>query len=98
MMTTSLTARSLLTAFVSLALGSAAAAAERAMVLPANMKVLNCAMPDKDFRFLGSDAPGQLFFPGEPVNVRLALKKSEGDFAIEIQEITSRDPEKKIEG
>ena len=79
-------------------LSAVATAAERAMVLPANMKVLNCAMPDKDYRFLGSDAPGQLFLPGEPVNIRLALKKSEGDFAIEIQEITTRDPEKKIEG
>jgi len=78
--------------------GSVALAAERALVLPANMKVLNCAMPEKDNRFLGSNAPGQLFLPGEAVNVRLALKKTDEPLAIEIQEITTRDPERKTEG
>jgi len=77
---------------------SAASAAERCIVLGSNMKVLNCAMPDKDFRFLGSNAPGQLFLPGERVSIQIALKQSEGDFALEIQEVTTRDPEKKIEG
>jgi len=79
-------------------LSGAALAAEKSLVLPANMKALNCTMPEKDNRLLGSSAPGQLFLPGEPVAVRLALKKTDEPLAIEIQEITTRDPERKIEG
>jgi hypothetical protein len=80
------------------ALAGVAASGERSLVLPANMKALNCAMPEKENRFLGSSAPGQLFLPGEAVNVRLALKKTDEPLAVEIQEITTRDPERKIEG
>jgi len=76
--------------------GAGAAAAEHPLVLKANMDVLRCSAPDADHRFLGSSAPGQLFLPGEPVSVKLALKKSDEKLAIEIQEITTRDPEKTI--
>mgnify|MGYP000106109465 CR=1 FL=1 len=80
------------------AVGCVASAAEKSLVLPANMKVLDCAMPDKDARFLGSSAPGQLFLPGEPVNITLALRKTDEALAIEIREITTRDPERRIAG
>jgi hypothetical protein len=82
------------------ALAPAAWGAEQGpLVLPENMKVLRCAMPDAKFRFAGSNAPGQLFLPGESVHVKLVLDKAAGedrsDFAIEIQEITTRDPQAK---
>lgn len=79
-------------------LGGAALAAEKSLVLPANMKALDCAMPGKENRFLGSSAPGQLFLPGEAVAVRLALARTDEPLALEIQEITTRDPERRIEG
>jgi len=82
-------------ALFSLLLARTGAGGEQALVLEPNMKVLNCAMPNTNYRFLGSSAPGQLFLPGEPVNIKLALKKGKGDLAIEIQEITTRDPERK---
>lgn len=81
--------------------GAANAWAQRPLVLEANMKVLRCTMPDETYRFAGSSAPGQLFLAGEPVDIKLVLTKGGEngelkDFAIEIQEITTRDPEAKI--
>ena len=67
----------------------------QSIVLDANMKTLGCAGPDKLNRFLGSNAPGHLFLPGEAVNITLALSKDTGPFALEVQEITTRDPDKR---
>jgi len=83
------------------ALLPSAAHAQAPLVLKENMAVLNAQMPDTTYRFLGSNAPGQLFLPKEPVNVQLAFTKGKDtgtvrDFALEIQEITTRDPEKRI--
>lgn len=82
--------------------GGALAAGQNAMVLPANMAVLKCEMPDASRRFLGSSAPGQIFFPREPVDVRLALARAGGGakaaFTVEIREITTRDPAARIKG
>jgi hypothetical protein len=77
------------------------ARAQSQFVLAANMKVLRCDMPNTTYRFDGSNAPGQLFLPGEPVHIKLVLTKGQDqgevrDFAIEIQEITTRDPEARI--
>ena len=79
-----------------LAIGNTAQA-ESQFVLAANMKVLRCDMPNTTYRFAGSNAPGQLFLPGEPVDIKLVFAKGQDqgevkDFAIEIQEITTRDP------
>jgi hypothetical protein len=78
-----------------------AARAESQLVLAGNMKVLRCDMPNATYRFAGSNAPGQLFLPGEPVHVKLVFAKGTDqgevrDFAIEIQEITTRDPQARI--
>jgi len=78
--------------------GLAASAGEQPLVLADNLEVLRCAPPDASARFLGSNAPGQVFLPGEAVNVRLALEKRPGDLALEIQEISTRDPERKAKG
>jgi len=81
-------------------LAACAAAGEfRPLVVPSNMKVLECEMPDTACRFAGSSAPGQLFFPGEPVNIMLVLARDKEsgtakDFALEIREITTRTPDK----
>ena len=75
---------------------SAAAFGEVALVLQSNMDELRCEMPNKTCRFVGSSAPGQIFLPDEPANIRLVLKKGTDngpvDFSIEIQEIGTRTP------
>jgi hypothetical protein len=81
--------------------GGKPARAESQFVLGANMKVLRCDMPNANYRFAGSNAPGQLFLPGEPVDIKLVFAKGQerGEvqgFAVEIQEITTRDPEARI--
>ena len=82
-----------------LSVATAATGAEaRPLVLEANMKVLRCAMPDEADRFVGSTAPGQVFFADEPVTVHLSLTAGGGEAAIEIQEITTRDPAATIPG
>ena len=80
---------------------AAAARGESQFVLAANMKVLRCDMPNTTYRFAGSNAPGQVFLPGETVAIKLIFAKGADrgevrDFAIEIQEITTRDPEARI--
>ena len=76
---------------------------DQALVLPANMQVLRCEMPSETYRFAGSNAPGQLFHPGESVDIRLnfAKEKDQGEatgFAIEIQEISTRNPQARVKG
>ena len=83
---------------VALLAGAAAAAEDHCLVLAPNLKVLHCAPPDAKNRLLSSSAPGQVFLAGESVHIKLALAKADGNLAIEIQEITTRDPDKKIEG
>jgi hypothetical protein len=67
-------------------------------VLEDNFKVLNAEPPSENYRFTGSNAPGQLFLPKEPVTLNFDFPK-DGDsatvkeFAIEIQEITTRNPD-----
>src|SRR5438552_11795187 len=67
------------------------------------MEVLKCAPPNARDRFAGSTAPGQLFFPDGPVEIRLVLSPQgppgvPADVAVEIQEITTRDPARKAKG
>ncbi len=78
-----------------------AAHAQVPLVLAENMAVLHAGMPNTSCRFLGSNAPGQLFLPGEVPTLRIAFTKGTDngtvrDFALELQEITTRDPEKRI--
>lgn len=94
--------KSCVLALAALTILATAAQAQTALVLNPNMQVLTCEMPNTTYRFVGSNAPGQLFFADEPVHVKLVFKKG-GDrgsvaFAIEIQEITTRDPERKVKG
>ncbi len=83
-----------------LAVAAAPLRAEHALILKDNMAVLRCAPPSADLRYAGSNAPQQIFFADESVDVQLAFAKAAekpGDWAIEIQEVTTRDPDKKIE-
>lgn len=78
---------------------AATTAAESSLVLKANMEVLKCPMPDAANHLAGSNGPGQLFHSDEAVHLKLSLKKGDDkDFALEIQEITTRDPGKKADG
>jgi hypothetical protein len=90
-----------LLALAAILVGGNAAHAESQFVLQANMHVLRCDLPNATYRFVGSNAPGQIFLPGEPVDIKLIFTKGQDqgevrDFAIEIQEITTRDPEARI--
>ena len=85
------------------ALCTLAARAQAPLVLADNMKVLRAQMPDTSYRFVGSNAPGQLFYADEPVNLKFVFTKGTdagavGDFALEVQEITTRDPAAKAGG
>ena len=81
-------------------LAPTASSGENSLVLKANMDALKCQMPDENCRLLGSNAPCQIFHADEPVNLKAAFKKSDAvgpaDLVLEIQEITTRDPEAKI--
>ena len=87
---------------VLMAFSGAAWAGEAGLVLAPNMKELKCDMPNETYRFAGSNAPGQLFLPDEPVSLKLVFKKGTDngavDFAIEIQEIGTRTPGRVNEG
>ena len=76
--------------------------AEGTLVLDANMWVLHAKLPTATNRFVQSNQPGQVFLPGEAVDITLLLSKEADqgtkNFGIEIQEITTRDPERKVEG
>jgi hypothetical protein len=74
-----------------------------ALILPENLAQLKCDPPTATYRFLGSNAPGQLFCPGEAVTLSLAMKRGADvgevkEFALELQEITTRDPEARTKG
>jgi hypothetical protein len=97
----------LLAAILTWILASASAttlfAEERPLLLEDNLKILKAKAPDENYRFMGSNAPGQLFLPREQVALKFDFAKG-GDhgtvdeFAIEIQEITTRDPDAPSKG
>ncbi|MFW6161277.1 MAG: hypothetical protein ACODAJ_00825, partial [Planctomycetota bacterium] len=74
-----------------------APADKEVLVTDYNMKVLRCEMPDEAYRLVGSNAPFQLFFRDEPVNLELDFKDAPTQCAIEIQGIHTRAPDK-VEG
>ena len=51
-------------------------------LLNANMAELKCDGPNDTYRFTGSNAAGQLFLPGEPMDIKLALKKGSDSGAV----------------
>jgi hypothetical protein len=76
---------------------------ERPLVLEDNLNVLNASAPDENYRFVGSNAPGQLFVPREPVTLKFEFAKVNDsgtvrDFRIELQEITTRNPDARTRG
>lgn len=81
----------------------AAFADERPLVLEDNLKVLKASAPDENYRFVSSNAPGQLFLPREQPALKFDFARGADsgiveDFAIEIQEITTRDPDSRSKG
>ena len=95
--------RSLVAAVLAAAAAGSFADDNNVMVFKENMQVLRCDMPDLYYRFLGSDSPGQLFLPGQSVNLRLWFTRGRdsgrvNDFKIVIQEIVTRDPDATAKG
>ena len=68
------------------------------LVLVPNMEVLKAEMPSDAATLVSANQQGQLYFPGEPVTLKIKLKKADGPVSVEIQEITTRDPEAKAKG
>lgn len=71
------------------------------LIIPENMAKLHAAMPDTRYRLLGANVPGMIFYPAESVVLQLALTKGRDlgvvrDYALEIQEITTRDPASRV--
>ncbi|MBM2810128.1 MAG: hypothetical protein HW416_887, partial [Chloroflexi bacterium] len=76
-----------------------AVSADSPVVAKPALGVLRAAAPDASNRFVGSSAPGQLFFPDESVDVRLVLaREGAEDMVIEMQEITLRDLDHRLDG
>jgi len=76
-------------------LAGAAAWGEGVMFSKANILPLKCEESTKDYRLVGGNAPGFLYFPGERVDLTFTFKKSDArDFAIEIQGVHTRKPNK----
>lgn len=81
-------------------LAAAPLRADHPLILKDNLAVLKCALPDSSARLLGSNAPQQIFYADESVDLKLSFAKAPenvGPDAIEIQAITTRDPDKKID-
>ena len=73
---------------------SPARADDNAPILGANMKVLNAKLPEAANRYAGSNAPGQVFFPGEPVDVKLVLWRDRPRRADRPRRRDPRDPDR----
>ncbi len=70
----------------------------RPIVHSQNMANFGCTMPNDTYRFAGSNAPGQVFFTDESVDIKLIMKKNQDqgivkDFGIDILEIGQRKAE-----
>jgi hypothetical protein len=88
--------------FLALCLTLAAFAGEKGACLyePENLALLRCEAPNETFRLAGSNAPSQIFWPDEAINLKGVFKKGSlsgaVEFGLEIQEISTRDPEAKL--
>jgi len=91
-----------LSVFVAVSALVTASVSAQVVLLPDNMKELNCEMPTQDTRLIAGSAPGQLYQPKEPVNLTLSIAKGEfsgaTDFTLEIQEFGTRTPGKVVAG
>lgn len=78
------------------------APAQQVLLHKDNLAELKCAEPSANLKFLGSNAPGQLFLGDEAVNLKFAIAKGQQagavDYYLEIQEIGTRTPGKVVKG
>ena len=79
-------------AFIGL-FGTGVRAAEPDMLLPPNLEVMHCAAPDVHAQYLRGSQPGNIFFPGETVDLTVKLDGDEKNIELHIIEITSRSDE-----
>ena len=94
--------RLLTTAVLGMAAVLVPGASAQVIIHKENMAELKCAGPSNTYRFVGSNAPGQLFQAEEAVNLKLVLAKGElsgtVEFGLELQEIGTRTPGKEVQG
>jgi len=59
----------------------------------ANLKTLGCAAPDTKYMFVGSSQPGNVFYPDDPVDLRIKVTRGEHplkSLTLEVIEIAMR--------
>ncbi len=72
------------------------------LILKDNLEVMKAEAPDTRFEFIGSNAPGQIFLPGEKATLELDFERAAftGDNAaplsLELREITTRNPNARV--
>jgi len=62
------------------------------MILPDNLKTLGCAAPDTRYVMAASSQPGNVFYPGDSVDltIKLAPEQKPKSLTLEITEIATR--------
>ena len=64
------------------------------LLLPENLKTMGCAAPDTRFMLVRSSQPGNVFYPGDPVDLTLKVTRGKeplGAVTIEVIEIAMRE-------
>ena len=73
---------------------SPAGGAEPDLLRAGNLKILNCAAPDTKYVLVGASQPGNVFYPGEPVDLRIKVTRGDEPLSrvrLEIIEIATRE-------
>ena len=63
------------------------------LLQPGNLKTIGCAAPDTKFMFVRSSQPGNVFYPGDSVDLTLKVTRGEGPLrsvTLEVIEIATR--------
>jgi len=79
--------------FIAVVVAGCAVAAPPDVVLPGNLATLGCAAPDTKFVFVRSSQPGNVFYPGDEVDVTLKLTRGAEPLTqvtVEVTEIATR--------
>ena len=57
--------------------GTSASAQKPDLLQDANLKTLGCAAPDTKYAFVGSNQPGNVFYPEDSVDLRIKVTRTD---------------------
>ncbi|MBE3135475.1 MAG: hypothetical protein IMZ55_18565, partial [Acidobacteria bacterium] len=83
-----------LAAAMAVALLAPAAVAEPDLLREGNLKAMGCAAPDTKYMFVGSSQPGNVFYPGDAVDLTVRVTRGEEPLAsvtLEVIKIAMRE-------